>query len=202
MKKYLIISLLIFIPFITKADMLFGFNDGAGLYNSEGAQLYTCFQDQTCVGLDNVIHTRAELGVGPVPISSAPTTSPGSPNQTIVYVPVYTSPSNAPMATSTSPSEPIVGGEPLISCVLTFLNSPIPDSIGNSFVTLTWTSIGESNNATGTLYGIHNGIFAPNTINTPKDGHITSTNGTVNTYDLVGVYKAVFSDGTTCSTGN
>ena len=112
MKKLLIILVfsLFIVPF-AKADMLFGFTDGAGLYNSEGVQLYTCFQDQTCVGLDNVVHTRAELGVGPVPVTSAPTTSPSVPNQITVYVPVYTTPTNTP-APVTSTSTPIVGGEP------------------------------------------------------------------------------------------
>jgi hypothetical protein len=41
--------------------MLMGFTDGMGLWDENGVQQYTCFPDNTCVGLDNKIYQKPDL---------------------------------------------------------------------------------------------------------------------------------------------
>jgi len=117
MRKFAILGfLLAFSPFFAHASLM-GFGDGAGLYDETGKQLYTCFPDQTCVGIDNTVHTREELGVGPAifPVS-VPSEVPVSTPQT-VYVPVYV-PSNTGAGAVTS--SPVVGGSAPVISVPTF----------------------------------------------------------------------------------
>lgn len=84
MKKLLVaIGLLVLFPLSSKA-FLMGFMDGSGLWDETGKQLYTCFQDGTCVGLDNKIYNKSDLVEGnftPVvqissPVSPTPTPTP------------------------------------------------------------------------------------------------------------------------------
>lgn len=54
--------------------MLMGFSDGMGLWDENGVQQYTCFPDNTCVGLDNKIYQKPDL-LGTDLSTPAPATS-------------------------------------------------------------------------------------------------------------------------------
>lgn len=97
--KKIIISLLFLGSFsFAKADMLIGFLDGAGLWNQEGVQLYTCFPDQTCVDRNNVISQKATL------LGLTSSNKPLSPTQpTDTSFPIINPVTNQPL---------IAGGEP------------------------------------------------------------------------------------------
>lgn len=108
MKKILFGLLFFAFPAITHG-VLMGFGDGKGLYNETGKQLYTCFADNTCIGLDDKIYTRTELGVGPV-VAGETTYVPQTPDYsspTPIILPTYTPPVTQITPT---PSTPAVAG--------------------------------------------------------------------------------------------
>lgn len=122
MKKYLIISLLAFVPFLAKADTLFGFMNGS-FYNVTGQLQAFCFMDNSCFDIQgkqvwndngNFVSTQPIGSTIPVATSSPITITPSQNNQ-VVIIPqqpiqqiIVTQPTpqptlTTPLATTTMP---------------------------------------------------------------------------------------------------
>lgn len=101
MKKYLLIGLLIFVPFLTKADTtVFGFMNG-NFYDVNGSLKYACLEDGNCYNYETKAMTTLSqiLGLS----TSTPqtiTVVTGSPSPTptpqIIYIPIPVSPTPTP----------------------------------------------------------------------------------------------------------
>ena len=107
MKKYLVLGLLVFIPFLAKADTsVFGFMNG-NFYDVNGSPLAICFMDNNCLKSDGTtISLSAFLGLSTstpqtITVTTGSPTPPPQPQ--VVYVPV-------PQTSTPQVSSPIVAG--------------------------------------------------------------------------------------------
>jgi len=118
--KYIIALIILFSPFVVKAETLMGFLDGS-LYGAGGELKWMCFLDGSCIDKDNNQSTRQALGLSPLPKTTQQTViAPSTPQY--VYVPVYVP---APYPSAIVPSgTPIVGGATTESPVITPTSTP------------------------------------------------------------------------------
>jgi hypothetical protein len=88
MKKYIVVSVLVFMPFLAHAEVptLFGFLDGS-VYGIDGQQKYLCFLNGECIDKNDKVYTRDQLFAGS-PVAKVAGTS--TPPSVVVTPPVKT----------------------------------------------------------------------------------------------------------------
>lgn len=98
--KYLIIGLLILIPFVSKAAY-YGFSDG-NFYDSSGTWQFLCFTDGNCYNASEILmgNKDALLDYSPTPI-------------TLQIPPSFSEPQSSNQSNNSQPNDLVAGGEPM-----------------------------------------------------------------------------------------
>lgn len=208
MKKYLVLGLLLLVPFFAKANTtVYGFLNG-NFYNVNGDLKYACLQDGNCFDYTSQSMTTLNQILGlstTTPQTITITTGTSTP---VTQVPIVSQQTNI----ATGGSEPVVS--PIVeqsSCnlVMSFgdpkiiIWDPTPEQIAslNQYTAVAhWTSVGESTSSTATLYGILGENNFVNGSNQPQVvGHLVGDSGTQPyIYNQYKNYKMVFTDGLNC----